>query len=251
MPHPEQAVRVGGAWLAVASFLMIVALGLHGPIAPALHHQMARIVSAGFQWSLAHWAAAAALSLYAVSGLIMLTSQSRLTDSGSALSAWAVVCVGCLWTTTTAVAEATVVADAAISGSEQTFEAWWRFAAGRANGFAFFALAVAAIAGREARRPVGARPAWAAWAGVVTGLGSFSGWALGMWLGVAAGSVIWVVSSILTCLWTLWFGTVLMRTPDAVPAGAARIAGQERAPVPPGASTAGQPSTAGGYGAGY
>lgn len=46
MPHAHRAVQVGGAWLAAASFLMIVVFGLHGP------------------------------SLYAVSGLILLTSQS-------------------------------------------------------------------------------------------------------------------------------------------------------------------------------
>jgi hypothetical protein len=40
MPHADRAVQVGGAGLAIASFLMIAALGLHGPIAPELHHQM-------------------------------------------------------------------------------------------------------------------------------------------------------------------------------------------------------------------
>jgi len=45
-----------------------------------------------------------------------------------------------------AVAEATVVTEAAVSGCDETFAAWWRFAEGKANGFAFVALPVAVIA---------------------------------------------------------------------------------------------------------
>ncbi|HUF13882.1 MAG TPA: hypothetical protein VMN78_12330 [Longimicrobiales bacterium] len=82
----------------------------------------------------------------------------------------------------------------------------------QAHGFAFFALAVAVIAGSEARRAVGATPAWAAWVGAGAGVASFSGWALGMWFGVAVGNLLWVVSSIVLSLWTFWFGVVLMRT---------------------------------------
>ena len=216
MPHPDRAVQVGGAWLAVASLLMVATLGLHGPIAPDLHDQMTRIAGAAGQWALAHWLAAAALSLFAVSGLIMLTSRSALTDGWWTLTAWAVICVGCLWTLTTAVAETTVVAEAAASGSYETFAAWWAFAEGKAHGFAFFALAVAVIAGRDARDPAGATPAWSAWIGTAAGIGSFAGWALGMWLGVAIGNPLWVIASVAMCLWTLWLGAALARAPAAV-----------------------------------
>jgi hypothetical protein len=221
MTHSDRAVHVGGAWLAIASFLMIAALGLHGPIAPDLHDQMTRIAGAAVRWSLVHWIAAAALSFYAVSGLILLTSRSALTESGWTLTAWAVICVGCLWTMTTAVAETTVVAGAALSGSDETFAAWWAFGEGKANGFAFVALAIAVIAGSEARESGGATPPWAAWTAVVAGSGSFLGWALGMWLGVALGNLLWVVSSIVMCLWTLWFGVGLLRAPAASAVGSA------------------------------
>ncbi len=212
MPHPDRAARVGGAWLAVASLLIIAALGLHGPIAPDLQTQMTRIAGAAGQWAVAHWLAAAALSLFAVSGLIMLTSRSGITG-GWALTAWAVVCVGALWTMTTAVAETTVVAGAAASGSYETFTAWWAFSEGKAHGFAFVALALAVIAGRDARDPAGATPAWSAWIGVVAAIGSFTGWALGMWLEVAVGNLLWVAASIAMSLWTLWFGAALARAP--------------------------------------
>lgn len=219
MSHSNRAVQVGGAWLALASFLMVLALGLHGPIAPDLQGQMTRIAGGAARWSAVHWMAAAALSLYAVSGLIMLTSRSRVTDGGWTLTAWAVICVGCLWTVMTAVAETTVVAEAAASGSYETFAAWWAFAEGMANGFVFFALAVAVIAGSEARDTAGATPAWSAWIAVAAGLASFTGWGLGMWFGVAVGNLIWVAASIVMSLWTLWFGVALARAPGAEATG--------------------------------
>ncbi|MBA2457736.1 MAG: hypothetical protein H0V43_02130 [Gemmatimonadales bacterium] len=191
---------------------MIAALGFHGPIAPDLNDQMTRIADAALRWSVAHWIAAAALSLYAVTGLIMLTSGSRLTEGWWTMTAWAVISVGALWTMTTAVAETTVVANAAVSGSNETFEAWWAFAEGKANGFAFLALAVAVIAGNEARTSEGLTPTWSAWTAAVAGIASFAGWALGMWFGVGIGNLLWVASSIVMSAWTLWFGVVLTRS---------------------------------------
>jgi hypothetical protein len=210
--HTNTAVSVGGMWLAVASLLMIAALVFHGPIAPDLHDQMTRIADASLRWSVVHWLAAAALSLYAMSGLVVLTSQSRLVDGKWPMTAWAVLVVGALWTMTTAVAEATVVTNTAVSGSKEMFEAWWAFAEGKANGFAFLALAVAVIAGNEARSSEGVTPKWSAWTAMIAGGASFSGWALGMWFGVGTGNLLWVVSSLLMNVWTLWFGVVLMNS---------------------------------------
>lgn len=209
----DKAVRVGGAWLAIASFLIIVALAFHGPIAPDLNDQMTRIAGAPGRWSAVHWIAATALSLYAVSGFIVVTARSRLTDQWWTLTAWAVISVGALWTMTTAVAETTAVVNAAVSGNKEIFEAWWAFAEGKANGFAILALAVAAIAGSETRSATGITPTWSAWIAVVAGVASFAGWALGMWFGVGLGNLLWVVASIGMSVWTLWFGIMLMRSP--------------------------------------
>lgn len=219
MEHGNPGSRVGGMWLAIASGLMIAALLLHGPIATEPADQMARISNHASVWSLAHWMAAAALSLYAVAGLIVLTFRSSLTRGAGALSAWAVLLVGSLWTLNTAVAEATVVTDAAIAGSMETFVAWWAYAEGKANGFSFVALALALIAATDARDARGATPSWAAWTGMVAGLGSFTGWALGMWFEVPVGNVLWVTSSILTSAWTAWFGLALARSSAGSPAG--------------------------------
>lgn len=211
MTHTMKAVRVGGAWLAIASFLIIVALLFHGPVASNPNDQMVKIAAAATRWSVVHWIAAAALSLYAVSGLVMLASRSRLTESAWTMTAWAVVTVGALWTMTTAVAETTVVADAALSGNNETFAAWWAFGEGKANGFAFVALAIAVIAGNEARASAGATPAWAAWIAVVAGVASFAGWGLGSWFEIGYGNLLWLPASIVMNLWTLWFGVMLTR----------------------------------------
>lgn len=215
MNQTDMSVRVAGAWLAVASFLMVVVFGLHGPIDPDLAVQMAKVADAPIRWAVVHWMAAAALSFYAVTGLVVLTSRSRLTGSGWSLTAWAVLTVGALWTMTTAVAETTVVTQAAVSGSGEAFEAWWTFAEGKANGFAFLALALAVVAGKEARDPAAATPTWSAWTAMGAGGASFAGWTLGMWFGVGFGNMLWVAASLVMSLWSLYFGIVLMRVQPA------------------------------------
>jgi hypothetical protein len=114
---------------------------------------------------------------------------------------------------TTAVAEATVVTNAAVAGDREIFEAWWAFAEGKASGIAFLALAIAVIAGNEAQSAERAVPAWAATA---AGVASFAGWALGRWFGIDFGNLLWVASSVLMSLWTLWFGFALMRSRASV-----------------------------------
>jgi hypothetical protein len=133
------------------------------------------------------------------------------------MTAWAVLTISALWTMTTAVAEATVVTTAAVSGAKEMFEAWWIFAEGKANGVAFLALAVTVISGNEARSSARAVPAWSAWIAMISGAASFAGWALGRWLGVDFGNLLWVVSSVFMGVWTFWFGVALMRSrADAV-----------------------------------
>ena len=207
-------VQVGGTWLAIASGLMIATLVLHGPIAPDLNDQMTRIANRPAVWALAHWIAAAGLSIYAVAGLVVLTSESRLTEGWWTTTAWAFLPVTALWTLTTAVVEATAVTDAVNSGNAEMFAAWWAFAEGKATGFAFLALAVAVIAGNEAQSEKGTTPSWAAWTAVVAGVASFTGWAVGMWFGISLGSLLWLVTSILMSVWVVWFGVALTRSPD-------------------------------------
>ena len=108
MPHTSTAVRVAGTWLAIASSLLIAALVVHGPLAPNLGDQMKKIADGAMAWSVIQWVSAASFSLYAVTGLIVLTSGSRLAGGWWTMTAWAVLTVSALWIMTTAVIEATV-----------------------------------------------------------------------------------------------------------------------------------------------
>ena len=216
MPATNTAVRVAGIWLAIASALLIAALVVHGPLAPDLSDQMKMIADRAMTWSVIHWVSAASLSLYALTGLVVLTSGSRLVGGWWTMTAWAVLTVSALWAMTTAVVEATVVTNAAVSGATEMFEAWWAFAEGKASGFAFLALAVAVISGNEAQSSERAVPVWSARIAMVSGLASFAGWALGRWFKVDFGNLLWVASSVLMSVWTLWLGSALMRSPANV-----------------------------------
>jgi hypothetical protein len=212
MPQTNEPVRVAGTWLAIASSMLIPAVILHGPLAVDLGDQMKKIADDSTMWTAVHWLSAAALSLFAVTGLIMLSSASRLVRGWWTMSAWAVLIVSALWTMTTAVAEATVITNAAVSGDREMFEAWWAFAEGKASGIAFFTLAVAVISGNEARSSERAVPAWSAWIAMIAGVAAFAGWALGRWFGVEFGNLLWVASLVLVSVWTLWFGFALRRS---------------------------------------
>lgn len=214
MAQTETSTRAAGAWLSVASVLLAAALIGHGPIDPDMSQQMEAISGNPVRWEVVHWASAAALSLFAVTGLIVLTAASRLTEAWWTKSAWSVLTVGSLWTMTTAVAEATVVSTAAAAGDTATFDAWWAFSEGKANGIMFVALAVAVIAANEAQTGRRATPAWASWVAVVAGIGAFLGWPLGMWFEIPMGSFVWVVAAVVMSLWTLWFGLGLARAVD-------------------------------------
>lgn len=211
MTHTKKAIQVAGTWLAIASLLMVVTFVFHGPLAHDLNEQMQSIAQGATRWSTVHWIAAIALSLFTVTGLVVLTARSRLTEGWWTMTAWAVLPVGALWTLATAVASATAVANAAVSGNVETFQTWWAFSEGNATGFTFVALATAVIAGNEIQSSERAVPVWSAWVAVAAGLTSFVGWALGMWIGVDVGNLVWVASSLLMSLWTFWFGVALMR----------------------------------------
>jgi hypothetical protein len=211
MIRSDTAMRASGAWLALAAIILAVALIFHGPIAPDNSVQMQSIADGSLRWAVVHWAAAAALSFFAIASLIALTAGSRLTQEWWTLSAWALLPVGALWTVTTAVAEATVIYDAAVTGNHAIYETWWMFAEGKANGFAAMALAFSVIAANEARAVDGVTPFWASSIAAAAGVASFAGWVLGMWLGLAFGAPIWVIASIVMCLWLVWFGLSLVR----------------------------------------
>ena len=212
MSHSDKGMRVAGAWLALASITLALALVFHGPPSPDLGVQMQHIADGSLRWSIVHWGAAASLSCFAIAALIALNAGSRLTQDWWTMSAWALLPIGALWTTSTAVAEATVVFNAAITGNREVFDAWWMYAEGRGNGFAAMAIAFTVIAANETRQSHGAVSHWASHIAAVAGAASFAGWVLGSWLGLPIGGPIWLISSLVMCLWLAWFGLSLLRT---------------------------------------
>lgn len=209
MSQADSGMRVAGVWLALAAIILAVSLVFHGPIAHDHDVQMQRIADGGLRWAVVHWAAAVALSCFAIASFIVLTAGSRLTRAWWTLSAWALLPVGALWTATTAVAEATVIYEVAVVGDRAVYDSWLMFAEAKANGFAVMALAFTVIAATEVRTKDSITPIWASSIAAVAGLASFTGWALGMWFGLPLGSPIWVVGSIVMCLWLVWFGLSL------------------------------------------
>lgn len=223
MSSTDMRIRVGGAWLAIGSLLLVVGFVLHPPPSPDPAEFMATIADDPTRWMAAHVATAIALSVFTIAGLIMLTAGSRLTQHWWTLTAWAVLIVSALWVTTAAVAEATVIAQAAVAEDTATFEAWSIFAEAHSAAFLFFVLAVAVIAGNEARNAYQTTPAWASWIGAVTGVAAFVGMVLVFGLGIALGALVWLVGTVVMGLWVVWFGVVLARSK-----GAARIAPEKR-----------------------
>lgn len=215
MTSDRSALRAAGAWLASASLLLVLTLALHGPLHPDIEVQMARIAESASRWAVAHWIAAASLSCFMIASLLLLVHGSRLTSTGTLSSAWAVVLVGALWTLTTALVEATAIIGLAESGDLPRFRSWWVFAQGKANGFSLLAVAVSVIAWNETRDPRRFVPRWSAAVGTTAALASFAGWALGVWFDIGPANLLWVLASVVMCLWLAWLGIALARARES------------------------------------
>ncbi|MBW3582107.1 MAG: hypothetical protein KY455_03315 [Euryarchaeota archaeon] len=207
----DDRLRTAGGWAAAAALVLTVSIALHPPPSPVLSEFMGIVADSGTTFVVAHWLAAIGLSFFVVASLLVLTAGSRLTTSPWTLSAWALLPVGAMWVMTTAVAEATVMVEAAKTGNVATFETWQLFAEGKSMGFLALALSVAVIAGAEARAAAATTPRWAAWLASAAAAAAFAGWTLMMVADIMAGGPVWLVSSLLFGLWFVWFGIGLVR----------------------------------------
>lgn len=214
LPGIDTKVRLGGAWLAAGSLLFVVGLLFHPPPSPDPAAFMATIAGDPTRWVTAHAVTAVSLFAVTIAGLVVLTAGSRLTQNWWTTSAWAVLVVGSLWVTTAALAEATVVTAFAVDGDLAAFETWQLFAEANALAFVVLAAAVAVIAGHEARGDVDTTPAWAAWLGSAAAAVAAAAYLLGVGLGVELAGPVWLVTTIVMSLWTLWFGAALSRSTD-------------------------------------
>lgn len=209
-------IRVGGAWLAIAAIAFIASLLLHARPSPDANEFMANIAAAPTQWMVAHWLAAISSSLFVIVGLLMLTTDSRLTDKWWTVTAWAVVIVGSLWIISTALIEATVVTAAAVDGDTATFVEWQLFGQALASAFVAVAPALALIAYNEARNGPETTPVWASWIGAAAGIVAAVAFALIIGLGLSMAGIVWIPTTIVMTLWVLWFGASLARS-DTIP----------------------------------
>lgn len=205
-------IRVGGAWLAIAAIAFIASLLLHARPSPDPNEFMANIAAAPTQWMIAHWVAAISSALFVIVGLIMLTTDSRLTDKWWTLTAWAVLIVGSLWIMSTALIEATVVTVAAVEGDTATFVEWQLYGQALALSFVLVSPALASIAYNEARNGPETTPVWASWIGVLAGIVAGLAFFLLIAIGIPMAGVVWIPTTILTALWVLWFGVSLARS---------------------------------------
>lgn len=213
-PATVGRIRTAGAWLGFGGLAFVVGLLLHAPPSADTGQFMATIANGPTQWMAAHWISAIAISSIIVGGLLVLTSDSRLTEKGVTTSAWAVLIVAGVVLLTAALTEATVSTAAAVAGDTATFEAWQAFAEGHAIAFVFVGLSVAVIAGNEARGRYGMTPGWVSWIGAAAGILAPLGFVLGVGVGIAIGGIAFIVFSIVLSLWLVWFGIGLARAPD-------------------------------------
>ena len=212
MPDKSQSNNaVAGLWLGTGASLLIVALIFHGPPDPDLSVQMQHVAESHTRWALVHWTAAAALFLISGAGFLNLIDQNTGGSSRGLRSAWLILALGALLTVSTAVSEAAVVSAAAHAGDMAAFHDWWEFAGGMANGFFALALATALIALAEARSDASRMPAWSNFAGTAFGVLSAVGWSLGEHFGIGIGGPVWLISTLLMCVWLAWFGFAALR----------------------------------------
>ncbi len=198
--------RTARLWIGMGAALLSVALVFHGPPDPDLSVQLHNVADGSHRWSIVHWTAA--VSLFLISGGAFLALSGRA--AGETLpghpGAWMVMALGAMATFTTAVTEAAVVAEAAHHGDQATFDIWWAFSSGMANGFFALAVATGFIALAIARAGNREMPRWVAAIGSVAGFLSALGWTLGEHMGVWIGGPIWLISTLVMCLWLVWFG---------------------------------------------
>jgi len=193
-------------WLGTGASLLSLALVFHGPIDPDLTKQLHKVADGSHRWAIVHSGAAVALFLISGSAFLTLVARAAGETVAGHPGAWMVMALGALTTFTTAVAEATVVSGAAHHTDQATFDTWWAFSSGMANGFFALAIATGFIALAQLRSGASDMPRWAVRIGTTSGFVSAIGWSLGQHLGIWIGGPVWLVSTLVMCLFLAGYG---------------------------------------------
>lgn len=201
----HSTLRTARLWLGSGAALLTAALVFHGPPDPDLTIQLHHVADGSNRWAIVHWTAAVALFLFSGAAFLTLLASAAGEKVAGHPGAWMVMALGALATVTTAVSEASVVSVAAQAGDQTAFDTWWAFSSGMANGFFALAIAVGLIALSEFRSDARHLPRWTAAIGMVAGFLSALGWCLGEQLGIAIGGPIWLISTLVMCLWLIAF----------------------------------------------
>ena len=213
MPDKSQSNNgTAGLWLGAGASLLIIALVFHGPPDPDLSVQMHHVAEGHTRWALVHWTAAVALFLISGSGFLNLIDQNTGGSSTGLRSAWLVLALGALLTVSTAVSEAAVVSAAANAGDMAAF-ALLVGIFGR-HGEWFLRPRTRNVRSlrwlKRAAMPAGC-PHGPCRGSAIFGVLSAVGWSLGEHFGIGIGGPIWLISTLLMCVWLAWFGFAALR----------------------------------------
>jgi len=209
--------RTARLWLATGAALLSSALVFHGPPDPDLTVQLHNVADGSHRWSIVHWTAAASLFLISGGAFLSLLGHAAGESLPGHPGAWMVMALGAMATFSTAVIEAAVMAQAAHAGDQATFDIWWAFSGGMANGFFALAIATGVIALGAARAGLRGMPLWSATLGAAAGFLSALGWTLDEHMGVWIGGPVWLISTLVMCLWLVWFALAGLRAvPDKI-----------------------------------
>lgn len=208
----DTSMRVGGTWLAAGSLLLVVGFLLHPFPSPDPAEFAATVAGEPTRWVAAHGVIAVAMGVFAIAGLVVSTARSRLTGTWWTATAWAALVVAALTVMGAAIVEATAITQASLAGDMATFGTWSAVADVLSATFLVVLFAIAVIATSEARSDDHATPVWASWIGALAAVVAAVGMVAGFVLGFPIGIVVWLGGTVVTSLWTLWFGVVLARS---------------------------------------
>ena len=201
----QSTTQTARLWLGTGAALLTAALIFHGPPDPDLNVQLHHIADGSNRWAIVHWTAAVALFLMSGGAFLMLLGRAAGEAVAGHPGAWMVMALGALTTFTTAVSEAAVVSVAANAGDQAAFDTWWAFSGGMANGFFALGIASGLIASFDLRADARELPKWVSGIGAAAGFLSAFGWSLGEHFGIRIGGPIWLISTVIMCVWLVSF----------------------------------------------
>lgn len=194
-------IRIAGVWIALFALLTLVSLSIHPLGEEALDNaQTMQVIRASTaQWRASHFLYGLAFLFGSVAGLVVLTSHSRLTDSGLGIAGWSMVTIANIPVSLGALVESTVIADVALANDLEAFDLWYSGFLGTTIAlFPVTLIGIFLITMQEIRI---ASPLLPRWASAVAGAGALIS------IGIVPGFLL--VIPALNALYLAWFAPIL------------------------------------------